>query len=90
MIYMEVGRKRRETIRSESVSLGRDTEEEGGPRGSEILPGEWMVQTTNWAPEPSSLMLGRGVPFASLKTSRTNRRAVRTVLAKIMHTLAYS
>lgn len=50
MIYTEVGRKRRETIGSGSVSLGGDTEEEGGPRGSESLPGEWMVQTTNWAP----------------------------------------
>lgn len=30
MIYKEVGRKRREMIRSGSASLGGDTEEEGG------------------------------------------------------------
>ena len=49
----------------------------GDYTGTEILPGEWVVQVTYWGePQTWGLTPGRWVPLGGLKTSGSNRRAV--------------
>lgn len=61
--------KRSKAIRSEPVSLGKDTEEEGDYIGKKILLGERVVQTTYWVPQPSA-GTGKTSPLAGLKIRR--------------------
>ena len=42
----------------------------------EILPREWAVPATYWAPQSWGPTLGRLVPLAAWRVSGTNRRAV--------------
>ena len=52
--------------------------------------GEWAVQATYWAPQSWGPLLGRWVPLAGGKTTRTNRRAVGNLdlLRRSAHALA--
>ena len=50
--------------------LAGDIKEKEDIMGSEILPEEWGVQATYWAPQLWGPTPGRQVTLAGLKTSR--------------------
>ena len=87
-MHTESGRQRREVIRSGPESLGRDTEKEEDCKGWEILPGEWEVQTTYWAPQAWGPKLGGRVSKPVGLT--VGLFETYTSLVKNAHTLTYS